>query len=105
MSEPANAINVYTCPRCGWRMVTINRVEGTTPMFIRCGSDKKCDDTTFPGAVSAIYRVRQTLTPTHEWYRPTTATERKKLRDPNIRQHVALGGLLLRRISDKVEYE
>lgn len=102
MSEQANAVNVYVCPQCGWRMVTINRLEGTTPMFVRCGNG--CDRGDFPVACSSMYRADQAQTPTHEWYRPTTASERKKLDDPGVRQHVEAGGLLLRRIADGVTH-
>ncbi len=97
MSEPANAINVYTCPECGWQAITINRVEGTTPFQICCEGNCRASGWN-GGAYSSFYQVDQSLTPTHEWYRPTTAGERKKLRNPDTREHVALGGLLIREL-------
>lgn len=103
MSEQQHAINVYTCPACGWRAVTVNLVAGTTPMFIQCEGSFDCarkfqGNRDYPGAVSAMYRVPQDLEPTHEWYKPTEAeiVSHRAAAIPAIRQHVELGGLLLR---------
>lgn len=82
-------INQYTCEVCGGVITTIDRDEGTTPYMLRCRATHGC-----PGSArSAMYRVDQTLTPDHEWYRPD-----KPPRDPAMRQHVELFGLLIRPI-------
>lgn len=102
MSEVAGAINTYTCNLCGWKAITINRVEGTTPFIIRCENltcrEKRSASADVGDCYSAVYRVPQSLAPTHEWYRPTTPGEKKKLKDPSVQRHVEMGGLLLRRI-------
>jgi hypothetical protein len=94
--EPANMINTYTCPECGWQIVTITRVEGVTPAFIRC-EGRRCDVNTLPGAISAMYCVNQSLTPTHEWYRPDA---NELVEKPWALEHVTMGGLLLRKIGE-----
>ena len=43
--------------------------------------------------ISHMYLVDQTLEPTHEWYRPTGKVQKA------YREHVAMGGLLIRKIS------
>ncbi len=91
--EDKHAINVYRCKSCGGEVVTINADRGVTPMFTRCRADVLCGGT----AVSSMYKVDQSRTPTHEWYRPTTKQMRHQ--DPGTRDHVKNGGLLLRRVS------
>ncbi len=93
MSEPANAINVYTCDECKWKAVTRNRDEGTTPFMIGCEA-RGCDGI----CTSAFYVVPDGSVPTHEWYRPTSAGERKALSDPDTAEHCRLGGMLLRKV-------
>jgi ribosomal protein L40E len=99
MPEEKGLINVYVCQTCGSQIVTINREEGTTPFMIRCEATTGWRQTRCQGnCFSSFYRVDQKTAPTHEWYRPTTTGERKKLADPAVAEHVRLGGLLLRRI-------
>jgi len=98
MSETKGKINTYTCRRCGWRAVTRNRDTGTTPFLIHCEGPLRCDDGRWPGCESGFYRVNQSLEPTHEWYRPISAGERKALKDVLVAEHVKMGGLLLRRV-------
>lgn len=89
-----NRINVYTCPN-GHQTVTIDLVEGTTPMILRCrqrADDGKHNCTDF--AESAWYRCDQSLTPEYEWYKPDSL----KGLSSEERDHVKLGGLLLRKI-------
>lgn len=86
-------INTYKCQN-GHETVTVDLVEGTTPMMIRCkqkDEDGKHNCTLF--AKSGFYMVDQTLTPEYEWYKPDNL---KKL-NPEERQHVKLGGLLIRK--------
>jgi len=79
-------INAYICPKLH---VTITRdcEEGVTPFIILC---PKCQG----HAKSQMYTVEQNLTPTHEWYKPSTY---EGLSDNQI-THVKNGGLLLRKI-------
>lgn len=84
-----NIINTYTCKTCGKRIVTKDVNEGTTSMFLLCRATRGCSGTMRSG----MYQVDQSLTPTHEWYTPE-----KLPKDPAMRQHVEMGGLMLREI-------
>ncbi len=83
-------INQYTCDTCGGVITTIDRDEGTTPMFLNCRATPGCDGR----SVSSMYRVSPHLKPEWEWYRP------KKAKGEN-REHVAMGGLLIRQIEER----
>lgn len=88
-------INQYTCEVCGCSITTKDVDEGTTPMFLLCRVTKGCTGR----MISSMYRVDQTLTPTHEWYKP-----RKMPRNLAMRDHVERGGLMLRdRLSQEHE--
>lgn len=91
MAEAQGAVNVYTCQSCGARLVTKNRDEGTTPFMVGCQRDG-CGGVCYSG----FYRVDQSLVPTHEWFRPVSAGERRHLANPDVAEHVKMGGLLLR---------
>ena len=87
-------INVYTCA-FGHKTVTIDKDDGTTPMTIRCrqkAADGNHDCTEI--ASSAWYRCNQRLEPEYQWYKPGPEI---KL-NPQERDHVRSGGLLLRKI-------
>lgn len=92
MSEEAGKVNQYLCEQCGHRTTTINAVAGTTPFLITCRAVGGCDGM----ARSQFYRVDQQLRPDYEWYRPE-GKELKKL-DAPTRDHVRLGGLVLRKL-------
>jgi hypothetical protein len=68
MSEPAGGINVYKCQTCGWKAVTENLVEGTTPFMIAC---ERCTGSCY----SSFYRVPQDQPATHVWFKPDTDEE------------------------------
>lgn len=87
-SAPEGRINQYTCRTCGGVITTIDRDEGTTPMMLVCRATKGCDGSMF----SSMYRVAPYLTPEWEWYKP------EKLPKGEMREHVQMGGLLLRKI-------
>lgn len=87
--ETVGMINAYDCEVCGLRIITVNHDAGTTPYLVGCKADG-CRGL----MVSQFYRVSQTLAATHEWYRPDEA-ERASLTD-DMREHVEMGGLLLR---------
>jgi hypothetical protein len=88
-----NKINRYECSSCGGELVTVDKDDGTTPYFLKCRVTKGCAGT----MQSGMYLVNQTLIPTHEWYKPDTG-EFDNLTLP-MREHVNLGGLLLRPIT------
>ncbi len=91
MSEEAKKINTYSCTNCGYKMITINRDEGTTPFMIECD---KCGSDSY----SCWYRCDQNLEPQYEWYKPMTTSERKKLTSEDVKDHVSQGGLLFRKL-------
>ena len=85
-------INVYECYGCARSTVTIDTDNGTTPFMISCPSCGK-------SARSSMYRVNQSLKPTHEFYRPPFEDLRKL--SGGEQQHVIMGGLLFRKIEEK----
>ena len=92
MSENVGQMNVYSCDTCRGRIVTVNLVDGTTPMMLGCRATPGCRGTSY----SHFYRVPPDLVPDHEWYRPT-GREYARL-SPAMREHVDLGGLAIRKI-------
>lgn len=82
-------INVYECEK-GHQTITRDCEEGVTPFMIECEHDG-CEEL----AKSKFYQVDQTLTPTHEWYKPSNYVG---LHNDEI-DHVKRGGLLLRKIT------
>lgn len=81
--------NRYTCGTCGGHIITVDRDEGVTPMFLNCRATPGCGGR----MASEMYLVLDGEAPTHEWYRPTGKV---KARD---RDYVASGGLLIRPIA------
>lgn len=115
---PAGLLNIYTCTNCLGQIVTIDRVDGTTPFMIGCRvhpDDAKLlsneDQLTIEQLRSKIDKLKcrgemyssfyvvpnPPPKPTWEWYKPT-GLEYKRLPKINREQHVDRGGLLLRRI-------
>lgn len=95
-------INVYLCRKCLAPTITIERVKGTTPMFLGCkaiiGNDS-CSGI----AVSQMYptgdlrkRLMQGLKPEWEWYE--ASQEEINHVGPEMKEHIRKGGLLLRKI-------
>lgn len=96
MAEPAarpgfeGRLNIYTCTTCRGHIVTRDVDEGTTPMFTGCDATPGCAGT----MQSSMYRVfDQTMRESHQWYRPSAV----EVVGDAVRQHVSMGGLLLRR--------
>lgn len=84
-------INQYTCNQCSGIITTIDRDHGTTPFYLNCRATPGCG-----GSMrSSMYLVDQTLKPDHEWYKPTG-----KIRNRAMREHVRMGGLDIRPISE-----
>lgn len=89
--------NVYACAECRGATVTIDVDEGVTPFSIPClanGEAGVCQGI----ARSCMYRPAMfprdvELTPRFEWYKPKVEHVELSCRD-----HVAAGGLLLRKV-------
>jgi hypothetical protein len=95
--------NAYYCEDCKGYIVTIDRDEGVTPMFLACRTGRSCKgsmrsmmypDEPWP-AVDGFGNPIPTE-PTWEWYRPDSNKVRKMSRD--MKEHIAKGGLDLGRI-------
>jgi hypothetical protein len=85
-------VNAYVCDTCGLSTITVDRVKGVTPMFMKCRASAGCGGR----AASQMYRCDQSLEPTHEWYRPSVGEQHGM--DSSTLAHVRSGGLLLREI-------
>ncbi|HEX5213295.1 MAG TPA: hypothetical protein VFW22_16340 [Pseudolabrys sp.] len=88
--------NAYVCdgnragvPGCGSYIVTIDVAAGVTPFIVQCGNCGR-------DAHSKMYRVKDWLTPTHQWYRPDTLDGI----DAAYHEHLRSGGLILRPIGE-----
>lgn len=103
MAEQSGKINMYRCIN-KHEIITINKDEGTTPMFITC---EKCQKQ----MQSKFYMVDQTLVPTHEWYKPheeeckadaISFAKQHNIDSENVvagfLEHLTKGGLFLRLI-------
>lgn len=97
-SVPVARKNVYTCDDCRRSIVTVDREDGVTPMFLSCHATDRC-----PGRMqSAFYIIAPEFEknqPTWEWRKPTDQ-EYKKLNKATREDHVDRGGLLLYPIDD-----
>lgn len=92
---PKGKKNQYTCKECFGVITTVDLDEGTTSMFLACRVTEGCAGR----MVSSMYQVDQDLAPTHEWYTPS------KLPKGEMRQHVKMGGLLIRPVTEAAPTE
>ena len=95
--------NVYTCQKCGGYTVTIDRDEGTTPFMIRCRAKDECKGEAYSSFYPKGPRPAYIPPPAWEWYRPTDTellleVEKHPKSEAGIRQHVEMGGLLMRQL-------
>jgi hypothetical protein len=88
MSE--QRLNSYTCRACNLTIVTVDLVEGVTPMMLGCRATKGCRGQ----MMSSWYHVVPTLTPTHEWFKPASLKGYSR----EMKQHIRDGGLVLREV-------
>lgn len=88
--EEKGKINKYICEVCGESIVTVNRDDGVTPMYLACRVNQD------GMSVSQWYHVSQDLTPTYEWYKPEP--DEYLTLDADTIEHLKLGGLLIRKI-------
>ena len=70
--ETRNKINIYTCPKCAHKTITVDREDGVTPAAVECTADG-CEELTH----TDFYRCNQNLTPTHEFVKVSDAEIRK----------------------------
>lgn len=107
-------LNVYICERrCGNEIITKDRDEGVTPFMVRCDRCSPTMSHEYVAMTSSFYRVDQTLTPTHEWIKPTDTElaeyrkehhiRRLSRQDKGIVDHISKEGLLLRKINREQE--
>lgn len=83
--------NIYVCRSCCGHIVTVDRDAGVTPFTTRCMATPGCSGL----MQSSLYRVfDQAIGPDHEWYRPSSIAGLSA----GTADHVAKGGLLLRKI-------
>lgn len=104
-----NRKNAYYCEECGGYVVTIDRDEGVTPMFLACRVKGEPTDprNDCKGTSRSMmyppepwpedhFALENGAPPTWEWYSPDTDEANALNRDTF--EHVQKGGLLLRRI-------
>lgn len=98
-------INGYRCDACGLHTFIVHVQDGVTPMFLACRAEGvEPDEATCKGrAVSLMYPdepppVRIVEAVAWEWYSPDPI-ELADL-EPESREHVRKGGLLLRPLTD-----
>ena len=84
-------INVYTCPK-GHDLVTVDMAEGVTPFMVACRR-RGCTEMAESGFYMGPLQIRLA---THEWYHPLT--DEYLTLGEETKEHVKMGGLLLRRI-------
>lgn len=85
--------NAWDCERCDAALYVVEVDEGTTPFALRCKVDG-CGGWAYSRFYPAGPLPEGTVVE-WEWYRPSKA-EARRLRKP-MREHVAMGGLVLRR--------
>ena len=87
-------INAWDCPECKKPTVTVERVEGVTPMLLGCRATPGCRGM----ASSRWYRNCEGLTPTFEWVKKSAEWARRH--SPTMFHHVDNGGLVIERLSE-----
>jgi hypothetical protein len=95
MSEKAGEKNIYTCNLCKGHIITVNLVDGTTPMFLPCKATPNCGGE----MQSSWYMNVPDEPPTHEWFKPTDFKIYPKRIRAGMKEHVGKGGLDIRPIT------
>lgn len=98
-------LNGYRCEQNpAHKIITIDREAGVTPYTTSCVHCERLGHPNQRGGFyrwatmrSAMYRIPQDLTPTHEWYRPDSLEGL----DRGMVDHLLKGGLTLREIAAK----
>lgn len=102
--QEAGRLNAWTCEVCGTPFIAFDRHPGVTPFVVAHQTfdpDTDCKGSCVSGfyTSAAVYAAakwygQQQVTPSHEWYRPSS-TEFKAM-SGGMKAHVAQGGLALR---------
>lgn len=85
--------NRYTCDACGGVIITVDIDDGVTPAFLSCKTTLGCLGTMH----SDFYRVQTTMPAEYEWLKPDSLKGYSR----GMRQHIEMGGLVLRKIQLK----
>lgn len=101
-------LNAYYCDTCRRYVVTVDRDEGATPMFLACRADGDPTDEGFTGCTGLSQSMGYPAlnvwpidpTPTWEWYKPGAAEH--VTFGESMREHLNAGGLALRQIAQVV---
>lgn len=105
--------NAYYCEACGGYIVTVDRDEGVTPMFLACrvkgeptdprndckGTSQSMMYPAEPWPETDDYGHQIPTAPTWEWYTP--GADEANVLNRETFEHIQKGGLLLRRIGHK----
>ena len=99
--------NAYYCETCAGYIVTIDRDDGVTPMFLACRAPRITGDKC-PGTMRSMMYPEEPwpekdgfgkaipTEPTWEWFKPSFKNARRK--GPGFLDHALMGGLELREI-------
>jgi hypothetical protein len=87
--------NSYQCEVCNGVIVTVDIDDGTTPFLLLCRATPSCDGM----MKSNFYRIDQSIKAGYEWFRPASS----KGYSAGMRQHIEMGGLVLRKIAPPPE--
>lgn len=105
--------NAYYCNTCGGYIVTIDRDDGVTPVFLLCRAPREdgvepCRGTMRsmmypdePWPASDGFDNPIPTEPTWEWFKPTLRAARRG--GPEMLDHVQKGGLELRKIDGSTQ--
>lgn len=114
MPEAAGGKNAYFCQTCQKYIVTVNIVEGVTPMFLSCRAAEGCEGRMtscmyppHPWPEEDGFGNKIPKEVTHEWYMPDEIEMkrlRKKARHGDLNaaselDHYERGGLALRKVA------
>ena len=83
--------NIYVCEVCNRQIITVDVDDGTTPFMTRCRATNGCKG----WMQSQFYHVDQKLHASFEWFHPPLSDDMS----PAMRDHVQMGGLMLRAVS------
>lgn len=92
--------NIYICRTCGHGFVTVDRDAGVTPFMTNCDR-APCAAPAYSFFYGAPQEMLKDIEPAYEWYRPSDEELAGKP-DP-VKDHVAHGGLLMRRVGAGAE--
>ena len=94
-------VNGWVCEECGETTYAIHVDDGVTPFYLGCRATEGCEGMaksmfypTGPIPHHAIKRIAW------EWYTPEPDEKTRLLAKPDVLEHVEMGGLLIRELTD-----